>query len=270
MKVLGLLLAGMCGLAGFVAPSARAQETTAPAAATTSEETAPPVVSPWSFRLTTYLWLAGLEGDIGVKGLGPVDVDASFSDIFKNIDWTPPPVMFSGEVRYDRFAFVTDFVYLGLEGDGASPGPLPITANVDTNTIIWTFGGAYRVFEDDTFALDAMVGGRLWNFDADLTLAVPGAAVQRDDSKTWVDPIIGLRGFVNFGDGFGLRVEGDVGGFGLVADIDWEVTGALEYRISDLVALDAGYRYLAADYKNGGFVFDAAMSGPIIGATFRF
>ena len=44
----------------------------------------------------------------------------------------------------------------------------------------------------------------------------------------------------------------------------------LDLLASDSVTLDAGYRYLAIDYKNGGFLFDVALSGPIIGASIRF
>src|SRR5262245_9044762 len=80
--------------------------------------TAASVQSPWSFTASPYLWFAGLDGKIGVnQNLPSVDVDISFSEIFKSIDWLPPPVMFVGEVRYDRFAAFTDFIFLGLEDE---------------------------------------------------------------------------------------------------------------------------------------------------------
>lgn len=276
MKNLGLPLTMVLAILIAFAADARAQETQPTTPETEmppaeSEEPAQPAVeSPWSFRLTSYLWMAGLDGDIGARGLPPVDVDVSFSDIFKNIDWTPPPIMFAGEVRYDRFAFLTDFIFMGLEADGASSGPLPITAEVQSDMIIWTFAGAYRAIENETVALDLLAGGRLWNLETDLTLASPAGTLQASGSKTWVDPIIGIAGQVNLGSGFALRAEGDVGGFGAAADLDWQVFGALQYRISNSVALEAGYRYLAVDYEDDGFVFDAAMSGPIIGASFNF
>ena len=96
----------------------------------------------------------------------------------------------------------------------------------------------------------------------------PFAARQRDGSETWVDPIIGISGRVELGSGFALQAEGDVGGFGLVADIDWQVLGTLQYAINDLITLDAGYRYL--DFDDGGLLFDVPLSGPIIGASIRF
>ncbi len=32
----------------------------------------------------------------------------------------------------------------------------------------------------------------------------------------------------------------------------------------------AGYRYLAVDYETDGFLLDAALQGPVLGAAFRF
>src|SRR6185312_11531206 len=123
--------------------------------------------------------------------------------------------------------------------------------------------------EQDPVTLDLLVGGRLWNVDAKGT--VTGfVARQRSGSQTWVDPIIGISGRVELGNGFALQAEGDVGGFGLVSDIDWQLLGTIQYQVADYLTLDAGYRYLAVDFDDGGFLFDVALSGPIIGASIRF
>ena len=60
------------------------------------------------------------------------------------------------------------------------------------------------------------------------------------------------------------------GGFGVGADIDWQVEATLEYKVNDSFALQAGYRYLAVDYDDDGFVWDVSMQGPVIGAKFQF
>jgi hypothetical protein len=249
---------------------ARGQETSTQGSQAQSQPP-PPVQSPWSFRVSPYVWFAGLSGDVGVNANLPVvDVDVDFSEIFNSIDWFPPPVMVAGEVRYGRFAFVTDLIFLGLEADDeATRGPVSVAAEVDLDTVVWTFGGSFRAIEQDPVTLDLLVGGRLWNVDAKGT--VTGFAVrQRSGSQTWVDPIIGISGRVELGSGFALQAEGDVGGFGLVSDIDWQVLGTIQYQVADYLTLDAGYRYLAVDYDDGGFLFDVALSGPIIGASIRF
>src|SRR5215475_8251612 len=47
-----------------------------------------PPPSPWSFRISPYVWFAGLKGHVDVNGnLPPLDVDVDFSVIFHAIDW---------------------------------------------------------------------------------------------------------------------------------------------------------------------------------------
>src|SRR5262249_37243240 len=136
----------------------RAQEATTAGSQPQSEEPPPPAPSPWSFRVSPYLWFAGLNGDVGVNSNLPVvHVDVGFSDIFKSIDWFPPPAMFVSEVRYGRFGAFTDFMFLGLETDNAvAKGPVAATADLHLDTVVWTFGGSYRVIETDRASLDLL------------------------------------------------------------------------------------------------------------------
>jgi hypothetical protein len=192
-------------LLGVLGPSeAHGQETSTQGSQTQSQPPPPAVQSPWSFRVSPYMWFAGLSGNVGVNANLPViDVDVDFSEIFKSIDWFPPPVMLAGEVRYGRFAFVTDLMFLGLEADDErSRGPVRVAAEVELDTAIWTFGGSFRAIQNDRVTLDLLAGGRLWNVDAKGTLAGPLAVRQRSGSQTWVDPIIGIAGRVELGSGF--------------------------------------------------------------------
>ena len=268
-------IAGVATIAmmlGVIGPlEARGQDTSTQGTQTQSQPP-PPVQSPWSFRVSPYVWFAGLSGDVGVNANLPViDVDVDFSEIFEAIDWFPPPVMVAGEVRYERFAFVTDLIFLGLDADEEKTrGPVALAAKMNLDTLVWTFGGSFRAIEIEPVTVDLLAGGRLWNVDAEGALTGPLAVRQRSGSKTWVDPIIGISGRVELGSGFALQAEGDVGGFGLVSDIDWQVLGTIQYQVADYLTLDAGYRYLAVDFDDGGFLFDVALSGPIIGASIRF
>jgi hypothetical protein len=213
-----------------------------------------------------------MSGDVGVNSnLAVIDVDVGFGEIFENIDWFPPPVMLVGELRHDRFAAFTDFIYLGLDSnDEMTKGPAAAAADLELHTIVWTFGGAYRVIDGERGHLGLLAGGRLWNVDAEGSLIGLPVARQRSGSKTWVDPIVGVNGRLELGAGFALQAEADVGGFGAASDIDWQVMGTLQYQIAESVSLAAGYRYLAVDFDDGAFLYDVALHGPIIGATIRF
>ena len=139
-------------------------------------QTPPPETAPapgWSFTAEPFFWAASLDGSVGVRGLGPVNVDIDFDQIFDHIDWWPPPVMIAGEARNGGYALFTEFIYLGLEAEGTSPGPFRISAEEDLDLILWTFGGSYRVVDNGTATLDVLAGGRLWYLDSDLTLTGP-------------------------------------------------------------------------------------------------
>jgi hypothetical protein len=223
----------------------------------------------WSFALTPYVWGASLKGDAGViPGLPVASVDASFSDIIDNADFA---FMIAGEARRGRFAIVGDLSYLSLSADATTPGPLFGGASLDSKTFFATVAGMYRVHADERLSLDLGAGARIWYVDNEIDLRaglLPARRVQ--DDETWVDPLIGARGTIRLGHGFSLSAAGDIGGFGVSSDLTWQVLGTLDYRFTDWLSVRAGYRHLEVDYDRGGFVWDVRMSGPIVGATFRF
>ena len=64
--------------------------------------------SGWTFTVSLYGWLAGLEGDVGAGGR-TAHVDASIGDILDNLDIA---VMGLAEARYERFGVFTDLNYV--------------------------------------------------------------------------------------------------------------------------------------------------------------
>jgi hypothetical protein len=223
----------------------------------------------WSFALTPYVWFASLDGDIGaIPGLPPASVDAGFDDIIENTDLT---LMLAAEARRGRFGIVTDFSYLGLSADGDTPGPLLGAAEVESDTIFATVAGFYRAVAGDRLSLDVLAGARIWYVDTQIDLSagvLPATGV--GDDELWADPVVGLRWNTRLGRGFFLAGAADIGGFGVASDFTWQLLGTLGYRFSDRFSARAGYRHLVVDYEDDGFVWDVDLSGPILGASFRF
>lgn len=91
-----------------------------------------------------------------------------------------------------------------------------------------------------------------------------------DGEQGWVDPIVGLRGQVNFTRWLFLAVQGDVGGFGVASDIAWMAQASLGVNITRNLFAEAGYRYFYMDYENGGFSYQAAEYGLFTGIGVRF
>jgi hypothetical protein len=144
-------------------------------------------------------------------------VDPSFSDLLKDLDFG---AMLLAEARYDRWGLLLDGFYSKLSKDAETPGPL--FSSVDATSQMGMIGPslAYRAVLTDRFTLDVLGGARIWFVDTELDFKpglLPGVKV--DQSKSWVDRIIGLRLGVELADRFFFRALGDVGGFGVGSDL---------------------------------------------------
>ncbi len=92
--------------------------------------------------------------------------------------------------------------------------------------------------------------------------------LSRDDY--WFDPYVGLRGRYNFNKTFYTAVRGEIGGFGVGADLMWEVETVVGINLTRSIFTELGYRALGGNYENNNLRFDVVMHGPQIttGITF--
>jgi len=232
-----------------------------------AQDPIPPKPSPWSFEVTPYLWTAGLQGDLSARGRS-VTVDPSFRDLIEDLDFG---AMLLAELRYARWGLLLDGLYMKLSKEADTPGPL--FSRIDATSEMGMLGPSlgYRAVLTDRFTLDVLGGARLWFVDTELDFepgVLPGFKV--DQSKSWVDPIVGVRLGVQLADRLFFRALGDVGGFGVGSDLTWQAFAGLGYRFDPRWSVTAGYRALGLDFKRGGFELDVIMHGPVVGVGFRF
>jgi hypothetical protein len=92
--------------------------------------------------------------------------------------------------------------------------------------------------------------------------------LSRDDY--WFDPYVGLRTRYNFNKAFYTAVRGEIGGFGVGADLMWQVEGVIGINMTRSIFTEIGYRGLGSDFEDNNFRFDTVMHGPQIttGITF--
>ena len=86
----------------------------------------------------------------------------------------------------------------------------------------------------------------------------------------WFDPYVGLRGRYNFSRAYYTAVRGEIGGFGVGADLMWEVEGVIGINLTRSIFTEIGYRALGGNFEDRDFRFDVVMHGPQIttGITF--
>lgn len=228
-----------------------------------------PVESGWTFTLAPYVWLAGIDGNVAQFGLPKVSIDASISDVLSNFDIG---VMAAGEARYGRFSFATDLFYVKLSADKATPrGILADDVNVKVRDFMWTGAAAYSVIQEEAGNLDVMAGLRVWSVNTDLGFSGgPLDGISADDTDTWVDPIVGLKGRFNFTPNIYFTGWGMIGGFGASSKFMWDAMGGLGYSFNEMFSVVAGYRGMGVDYSHDGFVYDVVQHGPIFGGVIRF
>ena len=91
-----------------------------------------------------------------------------------------------------------------------------------------------------------------------------------DESKWWVDPIVGVKGSYHFADKWAINGYADYGGFGTSSRYAYQLLGTVSYSFNDHIALQVGYRYWADNYENGELKFDTKLYGPVAGLTLSF
>ena len=273
MKSLPSLGWAIAFLAGFVLTGA---------ASAADVETAPPVPEPapeheWTLTIAPYFWMAGIDGDVGIFGQDPVEINEDFSDIIQDFKFGG---MMVSELHNGTWGIFNDLMYVKTESKGSATRtilgiPATLTASVESTSFTGTLLGEYRAYSEPTGTFDLMAGARVWDIDNDIDLSLtaggpPLAAFSGSDGATWVDPMIGAKGRLNIDETWYLNGWAMIGGFGAGSDISWDLLAGLGYQYNEHVSFALGYRALGVDYDNDGFVYDVVQHGPILGTVIKF
>jgi hypothetical protein len=86
----------------------------------------------------------------------------------------------------------------------------------------------------------------------------------------WFDPYVGLYGRYNFNKTYYTALRGQIGGFGVGAELMWQVETCVGINLRHGIFTEIGYRALGVNYKQNILRLDMVMHGPQIttGITF--
>ena len=241
-----------------------------------------PDTGEWRFAVAPYAWGAGIQGDVGLFGLDPVDIDMPFSDILQDLKFAGMGVV---EAHNGTWGVFGDLIYTSLGVDESitrvvsvneqPPAEARLNASVDVQEFVGTLMGEWRAVDSDQMTLDLMAGARLWhvNNDISLKLKLDGTkvgALSGSDGATWVDPMVGIKSRFETGSPLYFTGWGMIGGAGVGSDFTWDVMGGVGYQWTDHFATVVGYRAFGVDYDDDGFVYDVIQQGVILGGVFNF
>lgn len=208
-----------------------------------------------TFTVNPYLWTLAISGTVGVPGTPTsypqsYEINKSFSDALKALKMA---FMIGGKIKYKRVSLYYDIVYANLKNFGAQ---LPtnsglISANTTNKEFISDLSLAYSFpMKNKNIMLDAYAGTRIWSIKTEITLLPTNSpSIMLSNSKTWVDPIIGVQANFIVSKKVFSYVRSDFGGFNVNSAYTFMFLGGFGYKFSVNWNSTLGVKYLGVDYN---------------------
>ena len=222
------------------------------------------------FAVIPYLWAAGFEGTVGTaggdSGLGD-RVSVETGALSENMGLGG--AMLSLGWRSARWTAFGDWTYAKVTSDVPSEwGTLYSGVGAEVKGNVGQAFAGYDLLGGGDAHLELFGGVRYYDLEVGLDL-LAGTAEGRSLSgeSQWTDGVVGVRWTAPFAEHWSAYVLGDVGGGG--SNLSWQAIAVASYQFSWGAVL-FGWRHLDIDYDDGPFTLDAALSGPLLGLSFRF
>lgn len=217
----------------------------------------------WSLQVTPYLWGSGVSGDLAPLAGGPtLEFDASLGDVLEDLDGA---FFLSAIARRGDLVLLGDLSWSSSSREGVVPPGLPAEGELSQRSV--TLAAGWRV-QAEPASLDVLAGVRSWDVEASAAAPLLGLSASREAS--FADPILAARATFPLAERLSLLAYADVGGFGAGSEATSQQVATLNYAATDRLTLSGGWRRLFVDYEGEGGSFEATLSGPLAGVTWRF
>lgn len=221
--------------------------------------------SGWTYTIAPYGFLAGLSGDVASFGAPPASIDLSTSDVLDALDFSLAGVF---EARNGRYALGADIFYGSLSDSRPTRfGIIADDLSIESKMTFATAYAAYELTRSDKGRLDVVGGLRYWSVENTFTvsgLPVVGSRALVDDAS-WVDGLVGLKGNASLSDRLYFS------GWALIGTNSmYDVQASVGYSFTEVTSFTVGWRETGVNYSDGDFLFDAKLSGPLLGLVFTF
>lgn len=230
----------------------------------------------WQFEITPYLFAAGMDGTVGIRGIS-ADIDMSFSDIWERLD---SAFMFYFSAQKGDWIYALDAIYFKIDDEGAATwqGPLgnsnTAQLNADMTQQAYALSAGRRVLNDRT-KVDVMGVARYTSLDAGLKLALTtGSDLLPDGSRSvsrkesWWDAAIAVRVLTPIAEKWDLVGYADIGAGG--SDLTYQLLAGANWQFGKSLSAKFGYRHIYQDYQKDDFKWDMTTSGVYAGLGIKF
>lgn len=249
----------------------------------------------WHYSVTPYLWLPNINAKLDFNvpqrlqnqvqaAVNQFQTEVGPNDYLENLKFA---LMLTGEVRKGNWSAFTDIIYIDFGNQdthvrditgprGRELAQVGVETTTKLSTTVWTLAGAYTLFRDPTWNLDALLGFRYLGLDSELKWHFADKAVLpilnlnragrvSSNRELW-DGIIGVKGQVRLGktDWF-MPYYFDVGAGD--SDLTWQALLGVGYRFG---WGDVSLSIRSLSYQFGEHDTDLRLTGPALGFSFRW
>jgi len=226
----------------------------------------------WNYKLTPYIWLAGLKGTVStIPGAPSVPIDVSPSDAVND---TEASLMLLFEAKKQRHGVLIDLLYSDVRSTEDLIPAINLTMQSISKSTIFSIAYLHELHKKEQTVVDFFAGARYWKVDTELQFGgglgiLAGQQIR--SAESWVDPFIGIKVRTLLG-GSRFYVAGGVaaGGFGVGSDSFYDVTANVGYQWSKTIGTTLGYRLFDVEYEEGSFLYDVKQEGWLLGLTWAF
>jgi len=233
------------------------------------------------------VWLLGIKGQIAItpdpvqlpeipppieqlpSGRSIYDIDLSPMDVRHSLKFA---LMLTGQHKDKRFVTQFNVSSIVLETNADAPFDYVFTNN--TLRLAYAggdLGAGYRVIRNEKFEFDVLLGLTFVYTKVGLTTDLVGQVpVDVKADRLWTDPVIAT----NFAYRPYKRIEiaayGDLGYTLLNDNLTYQLSANLNFLISRLIYISAGYRIYYLDFAAKKSFFAGSLQGMIVKFGFQF
>jgi hypothetical protein len=228
--------------------------------------------SAWEFRVTPYLWFAGIKGDVSTLPGVPVSpIEVTPSDALKD---TESSFMGLFEAKKGKHGILLDTLYSDVRTDDVLIPQIDLTQRATSKSTVLTAAYVYELSSNDQAEVNVFAGARYWKVDTQLEFGgglgiLAGRSIR--NAESWEDPLIGISGRAPIGESkFYVAGVLGLGGFGVGSDRFYDVSASVGYQWNKSIGTSLGYRRFDVTYEEGTFFYDVAQEGWLLGLTWSF
>ncbi len=226
----------------------------------------------WSYKITPYAWLAGIEGDVStIPGSPVIPIKVTSSDALKDNE---AAYMVAFEAKKQQHGLLLDILYTDTQSDFTLVEAVNLNMQSTSRNKIYSAAYSYETYNENGSVVDVFAGLRYWNVDTILKFSNGAGFLQGQrisNEESWIDPLIGVKGSTRLGDS-NFYVAGwlAAGGLGIGSNGFYDISANLGYQWNKSIGTTVGYRYFSVDYEDGSFVYDINQEGLVLGLSWAF